>query len=142
MSLLTSLTNIKRALQKFVVTNIGKVLAFGIVNGVYWVKYTVVRSLQVSVCVTFVSVKWLRFAFVELRKTGSAGVVAQAVSPTAYAVDGSSGLHFVHVEDKKIDCTCPDFENQIKEFGKGCCKHAYAILNHLGYGSLRDFVGA
>lgn len=39
-----------------------------------------------------------------------------------------------------IDCTCEDYSNQIKFLKKGCCKHGYAVLLHLGFSSLADYV--
>lgn len=39
-----------------------------------------------------------------------------------------------------LTCSCGDFKRQIESFGKGCCKHGYAVLQTLGYGSLEDFV--
>jgi hypothetical protein len=143
MSLLFSLSNIKRAIQEFVVGNVGKVLSYGLSKGTYWVKYTVVYGLVVKICVTYVSVAWLKAAFVHLRQAGSEGVMFQKVSPTSYAVDGHTAIYFVHTDSEAttgIDCTCPDYEVQVKEFGKGCCKHAYAVLNFLGFKSLKDFM--
>lgn len=39
---------------------------------------------------------------------------------------------------KQITCTCPDFARQ--EFAHKVCKHSYAVLNTLGYSSLREFL--
>jgi hypothetical protein len=140
MKLLTSFTNFKRALIKFSTDKVGRVLYFGLVNGAYWVKYTVVYGLNVLTCVTFVSIKWLRWAFVNLRKIGSESVCFQKVSDTAYAVDGNNAMHFVHVENNELTCTCPDFQEQVTTFGQGCCKHGYAVLKTLGYSNLREFL--
>jgi hypothetical protein len=143
MSLLFSLSNIKRAIQEFVVGNAGKVLSYGLSKGTYWVKYTVVYGLSVKTCVTYVSVSWLKVAFVNLRRVSSENVTFQKVSDMSYAVDGNNAIHFVHIDSEAttgIDCTCPDYEVQVKEFGKGCCKHAYAVLRFLGFESLKDFV--
>jgi SWIM zinc finger len=143
MSLLFSLANIKRAIQKYVVANVGKILGYGLSKGTYWVKYTVVYGLSVKTCVTYVSVSWLKVAFVNLRRVSSENVTFQRVSDTSYAVDGNNAIYFVHTNSEAttgIDCTCPDYEEQVKEFGKGCCKHAYAVLRFLGFGSLKDFV--
>jgi len=53
-------------------------------------------------------------------------------------VKGSS--YQVAMLDKKVDCTCDDFKNQVQFFGKGCCKHAYAVLFKLGFTNLRDYI--
>jgi len=39
-----------------------------------------------------------------------------------------------------IQCQCPDYQNQIEHFGKGCCKHGYAVLNAQGFNSLADYI--
>ena len=48
--------------------------------------------------------------------------------------------YLVALLDKKVDCTCDDFKNQVQFFGKGCCKHAYAVLFQLGFTDLRDYI--
>ena len=42
--------------------------------------------------------------------------------------------------DNAVQCQCPDYAKQIEHFGKACCKHSYAVLNQLGFGSLADYV--
>ena len=37
-------------------------------------------------------------------------------------------------------CRCEDYHNQQEILGKGCCKHGYAVLRALGYGSLQDYL--
>lgn len=41
-------------------------------------------------------------------------------------------------------CECPDYEKQHQEFGKAKtgCKHVLATLNHVGYGSLAEYMNA
>jgi hypothetical protein len=39
-----------------------------------------------------------------------------------------------------IKCECIDYQNQIKAFGKGCCKHGYALLNTYGFSSLSEYI--
>lgn len=39
-----------------------------------------------------------------------------------------------------IDCVCEDYRNQILHFKKGCCKHGYAVLNHLGFSNLNEYI--
>lgn len=51
-----------------------------------------------------------------------------------------SSRYYVAALDKKVDCTCEDFKNQSRFFGRACCKHAYAVLFQLGYANLRDYI--
>ncbi|MEO0644810.1 MAG: hypothetical protein AAFZ17_01440 [Cyanobacteria bacterium J06650_10] len=39
-------------------------------------------------------------------------------------------------------CRCEDYKNQRQFFGKGVCKHGYAVLQKLGYGSLGSYLAA
>ena len=39
-------------------------------------------------------------------------------------------------------CECEDYRNQQAFFGKGVCKHGYAVLQALGYGSLAGYLAA
>jgi predicted nucleic acid-binding Zn finger protein len=39
-----------------------------------------------------------------------------------------------------VFCACDDFNNQLAFFGRGCCKHGYAVLGYLGLGSLADYL--
>ncbi|MGK7957464.1 MAG: hypothetical protein AB4063_19750 [Crocosphaera sp.] len=41
-----------------------------------------------------------------------------------------------------LPCTCQDFENLSNDFGTNqvLCKHGYAVLNSLGFGTLRDYL--
>ncbi|NEQ53024.1 MAG: hypothetical protein F6K11_23270 [Leptolyngbya sp. SIO3F4] len=40
------------------------------------------------------------------------------------------------------DCDCEDYRNQIAILGKGVCKHGYAVLSKLGFGSLSAYLAA
>lgn len=47
----------------------------------------------------------------------------------------------VKLDLKGASCECQDYQNQTEAFnGQGCCKHIYAVLNHLGHSSLSDYV--
>jgi hypothetical protein len=41
-------------------------------------------------------------------------------------------------------CSCPDYEKQYQELGKAKtgCKHVIATLNHVGYGSIAEYMDA
>jgi hypothetical protein len=66
-------------------------------------------------------------------------------------IDGKKGKTFA-VNPKKqsvyqltpvstaIHCECVDYQNQVKAFGKGCCKHGYALLNSYGMTSLNELL--
>jgi hypothetical protein len=41
-----------------------------------------------------------------------------------------------------IECACEDYRNQMRFFGRGCCKHGYAVLAQLGYTDLRSYLAA
>lgn len=41
-----------------------------------------------------------------------------------------------------IECACDDYKNQVQFFGKGCCKHGYAVLAQLGFSDLRSYIAA
>jgi SWIM zinc finger len=141
--MLLAFTNIKRALQLFLnpfsSLNVGKVLSYGRAKQTYWVKYTIVIGLKVNVCVTFIKEDWLKHAFVELRKLGAKNVSLNKVSTFTYFANSGDEIHVVKIEGKKIGCNCEDMKYQLNTFGKGCCKHSYAILNLLGYNSLKQF---
>lgn len=55
-----------------------------------------------------------------------------------------SSQHLVHAFGRSgIGCSCEDAENQLKFLGRrGCCKHGYAVLNHLGFDSLRAYIAS
>lgn len=57
------------------------------------------------------------------------------------AVNGKKGTAYsVYALQDGIDCTCEDYANQIRFLKKGCCKHGYAVLLHLGFSTLADYV--
>ena len=39
-----------------------------------------------------------------------------------------------------LACQCKDYDNQVKALNKGCCKHGYKVLNHLGFKKLKDYI--
>lgn len=64
---------------------------------------------------------------------GSRFTVRNESKDSAYVIDcSSSGLV----------CTCEDYQNQMQFLGKGCCKHGYAVLAHLGFNSLQHYLAA
>lgn len=61
--------------------------------------------------------------------------VFSAKSEKIYVVELSAGIAM---------CGCTDFEEQRKQLGKAKvgCKHVLATLNHVGYGSLAEYMDA
>lgn len=39
-----------------------------------------------------------------------------------------------------IQCECEDYRQQREISEKSCCKHGYALLNHIGFNNLRDYL--
>jgi hypothetical protein len=94
----------------------------------------------------FMSKTAFKQMFVDFRK---AGAKALTVTKDLFI----SGLFKVRNETKNtaydvliveqhVTCGCEDYQAQLNAFGKGVCKHGYAVLNHLGFTSLADFVRA
>ena len=92
----------------------------------------------------FVSFADFKRHFVDRRKSDATKLRAEKepIFQNLYTVSnpakGSS--YQVALLDKKVDCNCEDFKNQIQFFGKACCKHAYAVLSQLGFSSLCDYI--
>ena len=55
---------------------------------------------------------------------------------------GGNGIYELHANDRGVDCTCEDYKNQCRIFGSGArlCKHGYAVLGHLGFSSLSEYI--
>ena len=95
---------------------------------------------------TFISKRLFKQHFAEWRKAQSRALqVTQRLDRTnAYTVrNGSKGTTYpLETRPDGVFCTCDDFNNQLEFWGRGCCKHGYAVLAHLGFGSLRDYMTA
>jgi hypothetical protein len=59
--------------------------------------------------------------------------VRNEIKDTAYILEARADGLF---------CTCDDFNNQLEFFGRGCCKHGYAVLVRFGFGSLSEYITA
>lgn len=103
-----------------------------------------------------ISMKKFKKSFVESRKSRSTElevipvplcgsfVVKNSKRNTQYLVyliGDSRGNKY-----SRIECGCQDFSRQIKNNPEflgseyACCKLIYAVLNHIGYSNLRDFI--
>jgi hypothetical protein len=95
---------------------------------------------------TFISKSAFKIHFVEHRKAESRDLdVTQCPhQPTRYIVSnklkGSS--YVVDCSPTQLECTCEDYKMQQQIFGRGCCKHGYAVLSYLGFNSLESYIKA
>lgn len=96
--------------------------------------------------VRFISKRRFFQFFAESRKQRSYGipVTQNAFDTFKFTARSSRGDELYHLETLRggITCTCDDFKNQMSLFGdrKKLCKHGYAVLNRLGYGSLQQYL--
>lgn len=56
--------------------------------------------------------------------------------------ESKNSVYIVQAMPSGLVCECEDYSNQIQFWGKGCCKHGYAVLAHLGFGSLQHYLAA
>ena len=95
---------------------------------------------------TFISKQDLKSHFVEYRKAEAQTlkVTDWLRDPPRYAIRNpqTGSQHIIIGRPESLDCDCKDYYWQKQFFGRGCCKHGYAVLNYLGYDSLRSYVAA
>ncbi|MEM9009215.1 MAG: hypothetical protein AAGE59_37655 [Cyanobacteria bacterium P01_F01_bin.86] len=95
---------------------------------------------------TFISKTDLKVHFVEHRKAEarSLEVMDWLRSPARYTVTNpqSGSRHEVTGHRDRLDCDCEDYYWQQQFFGRGCCKHGYAVLRYRGFDSLRSYIAA
>jgi translation elongation factor EF-Ts len=93
---------------------------------------------------TFVSKQALLLHFVEWRKATSRSLqVTQFIARNdLFTVrnKGKRSVYKVQIYTGGVRCECEDFKNQSLFLGRACCKHCYAVLGHLGFGSLADYI--
>ena len=87
---------------------------------------------------TFVSKKKYYAEFARFRKEG--GQQVKVYFANGYKAEGAKETYNLHPQDTFIDCNCMDMQQQKEIWGKGCCKHSYALLGMLGYNSLQEYV--
>lgn len=95
----------------------------------------------------FMSCKAFTAHFAAWRKLqAQALTVAPTDTPATYTVTNpkKETSYYTHAFGRLgIGCDCEDANNQFKFLGRrGCCKHGYAVLNHLGYTSLSEYIAA
>lgn len=93
---------------------------------------------------TFISKTDLKVHFVQRRKEDarSLEVTDWLRNPACYTVINpqSGSRHQVMGHRDRLDCDCEDYRWQQQFFGRGCCKHGYAVLQYLGFDSLRSYI--
>ncbi|MFZ4641637.1 MAG: hypothetical protein ACOYMP_14750 [Nodosilinea sp.] len=95
---------------------------------------------------TFISKGVFLQHFVEWRKAQGQGlrVTRRRDLANHYTVRNprQSTAYMVEQRADGFFCTCDDFNNQLEFFSRGCCKHGYAVLSHLGWSSLNEYLQA
>ncbi len=95
---------------------------------------------------TFISKAQFKIHFAEWRKAQARGLkVTERLDILNHYTVRNLYKDTAYVVEKRPDgmfCTCDDLNNQLEFFGKGCCKHGYAVLNKLGFGSLYEYIQA
>lgn len=107
-------------------------------NGAVLVVYLTAKGR----CSTFVSRKKFMTDFVEVRREDARSLLSHAIGEGMYAVSSlRGGAYTVVTTSTAVRCSCKDYERQIHEFGRGCCKHGYHVLkNWFGLDSLKDYL--
>jgi hypothetical protein len=95
---------------------------------------------------TFISKRVFKAHFAEWRKAQSKNlkVTERLDRSNTYTVRNEyrDTTYILETRSDGVFCTCDDLNNQLEFFNQGCCKHGYAVLSHLGFGSLRDYITA
>jgi hypothetical protein len=95
---------------------------------------------------TFISKADLKRHFVERRQADAQSLIVTdwLREPPRYTVMNpvTGSTHIVSEHRDRLDCDCEDYHWQQQFIGRGCCKHGYAVLHHLGFDSLSDFIAA
>lgn len=95
---------------------------------------------------TFVSKRLFKQHFVEWRKAQARGLkVTERLDMAHHFTVRNLRKDTAYVVEARADglfCTCDDLNNQLEFFGRGCCKHGYAVLAQLGFGSLSEYLTA
>jgi len=87
---------------------------------------------------TFLSKKLYHDHFAQFRREGAKGVKISFVD--GFKAQGVKEVYDLDPQDTHIECGCQDFAFQKEAWGRGCCKHGYALLGMFGYSSLQDYV--
>jgi hypothetical protein len=90
---------------------------------------------------TFISKKTFEKEFVQSRRERAAEVTLHQQTATEWLANSadSQEYHHVSIDGKAIACSCHDYQNQKRIFGRACCKHSYKLIFELGFKSLKEF---
>jgi len=97
----------------------------------------------------FIPIADFKSNFVKTRREGAIGLIIEScpmISGFMVKNPDRDSDYMVVPNRETIVCSCPDYQRQIQSnlenFGTthGCCKHIYAVLNHLGYVRLSDYI--
>ncbi|AFY62798.1 hypothetical protein [Synechococcus sp. PCC 6312] len=106
-----------------------------------WANVVYLHGVKLS---RFVSKAAFKQMFVDFRKAGakSLTVTQNLFVPNAYKVrnETKGTAYDVVIINQNFTCACDDYIAQYTAMGKGVCKHGYAVLNHLGFTSLADYI--
>jgi len=95
---------------------------------------------------TFISKNLFKSHFVEWRKRQARDltVTKRLDAANHYTVrnEQKGNTYIVEARADGLFCTCDDFNNQLEFWGRGCCKHGYAVLAHMGFGLLSEYITA
>lgn len=93
---------------------------------------------------TFISKAKMKSHFVARRRVEAAQlqVTDWLRDPGQFTVTNpvSHARHLVSCLSDRIECDCEDYHWQTHYFGRGCCKHGYAVLQYLGFESLQEYI--
>ena len=116
------------------------------------IRVSQIKRLEVWATVVFVVIEGRRPRFYSKKVFKQNFVMRRQQEARAIYINRVKGNWFRAVNPKKgsaydvyalqdgIDCTCEDYANQMRFLKKGCCKHGYAALLHLGFNTLADYV--
>lgn len=99
-------------------------------------------------CSTFLSKTAFYSDFISFRQQGATTCTVKRWGAGSYqgryeVFSGmSEKIYTVELVAGTAMCGCPDYEEQRKQLGKAKvgCKHVLATLNHIGYGSLAEYI--
>lgn len=95
---------------------------------------------------TFVPKAEFQHHFTEWRRESAQALQVSLWDAQAnrYAVhnEAKGSAYVVEVSPAAVACSCRDYKRQVAAWGQGCCKHGYAVLSHLGFSSLDDYLSS
>ncbi|MEO0455839.1 MAG: SWIM zinc finger family protein [Cyanobacteria bacterium P01_A01_bin.114] len=82
--------------------------------------------------------------FCHWRRRQAQRVELTKIRPNYFAARtvGRESIYQLEARADGIFCTCEDFNRQLSVWNHGYCKHCYAVLAHLGFNSLREYLTA